>query len=566
MTKTRRVIALLFAMTLLLTSCGQIPTSGPVGQSDSGNPGRDVTTYSFNPESPQEGASAEDIVLGFIRAGTGPSEDYKVAREYLGGDLAAEWNPVAETLVHNGEPSVTPGSEDGEFLVQLELAATIDANGVMTPARVDSTKAVQIRVEQVGEEYRIVEAPDGTIVHANQFQVLFSSQKLYFFDPTYQYLVPDIRWFVNRTGFAAAVVDALLEGPAPYLKSAVFSAFPEGSELSRAAVPVDNGQAMVDFTQEVIADADGKTRRRMHTQLLATLDQITTVQDVVMTTDQREVDLGQVSPGEEESTINPTVGSTQIAVHNGALVYFEGSSAVPIGSMPNITHTDPAHPAMNQRGTSFAFLNGEQTQLFTINESRALGNPLSGENLTWPSFDGAGWAWTVNNTGPSPQVSAFPVEETDGSVRTLNASWLDGKHVSALKISSDGARAAIIAGEQDQNNEVFIAGVIRDSEGIPRGLSDPITLPIEQNVNMVNWVSETQVAVAEVGGEERVTAQILGLDYHTEALRPLLGMTNLSTGTGENTVYAETEEAVYLRVGSSWRAQEAQVRDLNYPG
>ncbi|MFC0581333.1 LpqB family beta-propeller domain-containing protein [Micrococcoides hystricis] len=217
------------------------------------------------------------------------------------------------------------------------------------------------------------------------------------------------------------------------------------------------------------------------------------------------------------------------------------------------------------RGTVFAFLNRERTQLYTINENRSLAAAVTGQELTWPTIDNSGWVWTVSNAASTPLISAVPVHEVDGVTRNVNASWLADRNVLSFKISADGARAAIVASDEDGNN-LYIAGVIRDSEGVPRGLTNPTTLQTEGDVNFVNWASETKVVAADVGGAERVTAEIVGLDGKNEALRPLLGMTNLSTGPGEDSVYAETDETVYLRVGSSWRAQETEVSDLNYPG
>ena len=564
-TKPTMLLALLLTFLLAVTGCGQIPKSGPVGQSDSGQAGREVSAYNFNPDPPSDGASAEEVVRGFLNAGTGPAEDYRVAREYLAPELATEWNPVAQTYTYRGEAKITPGSEEGGYVVQFELDSVIDAHGIMTEMPDDSTRALTYKVAEVEGQQRIVDAPDGTVIQVTQFPVLFSSQKLYFFDPTYKYLVPDVRWFVNRTGIAAAVVGALLNGPAPYLSSAVYSAFPEGTELSRSAIPVEAGTATVDFDPVVFENSSAQTRQRMHQQMLASLNQLTTIQDVVLTADQREVGLGRNETAVQQAERDPTVGSTQIAISNGSLVYFEGREPVPIGGMPNLRHTNPRHPAMDVRGTVFAFLNEGKTQLYTVNEAKGLSAAVSGTNLTWPSIDNSGWVWTVDNARKNPAINAVPIEELDGVTRSVSANWLSGQHVSALKISADGARAAIVAGD-GATNKLYIAGVIRDSEGVPRGLTNPTTLRTEQNVNFVNWASETKVIAAEASPVERVTPEILGLDGKTEALRPLLALTNLSVGQGEDSIYAETEETVYLRVGSSWRVQETTVADLNYPG
>ena len=79
---TRVGAALLALILLLLTSCAQIPRSGPVGKStdeSAGNPNAPV----FFPAAPRPGAGPEAVIEDFYLAGSGYEDDYAVARQYL---------------------------------------------------------------------------------------------------------------------------------------------------------------------------------------------------------------------------------------------------------------------------------------------------------------------------------------------------------------------------------------------------------------------------------------------------------------------------------------------------
>src|SRR5690606_38716562 len=93
---------------------------------------------------------------------------------------------------------------------------------------------------------------------------------LYFFDATYQYLVPDVRWFPKRATAASAIVDQLLAGPSPWLQRVVVSAFPPSTASGAEPVRIESGVATVDLSDEVSATNDTE-RARMRQQLEATL-------------------------------------------------------------------------------------------------------------------------------------------------------------------------------------------------------------------------------------------------------------------------------------------------------
>ena len=257
---TRVGAALLALILLLLTSCAQIPRSGPVGKStdeSAGNPNAPV----FFPAAPRPGAGPEAVIEDFYLAGSGYEDDYAVARQYLTQGSSVTWKPDQRALVFRKATVVATGVEN-VFNYQLDLAYSVDADGVATQLPDGTTENIPVTVTQVDGEWRISDLPDGTAIPEETFKVIYGAFPIYFYDPTFTYAVPDVRWFIRKKT-VKAMTSALLGGPAPYLKGAVVSAFPSGIKLARESVPVVSGAAQVDLTAKDLVEASNEDRLRM---------------------------------------------------------------------------------------------------------------------------------------------------------------------------------------------------------------------------------------------------------------------------------------------------------------
>lgn len=562
-----RWLVMLVLGLLVLSGCARLPQSGPVGTSEPLPGNENQVNYTFTPAGPADEASPEDIIRGFLTAGTGVQDDYATAREFLTEDAAAAWEPDARTLVYTSEPTLVPSATDNVYTVQMEVESVVDERGIMNRMPENTTEAAEFEVTERDGQWRITRAPAGTVLETTQFRALFGSHELYFYDQSYQYAVPDVRWFLNRPGTAADVVAALLDGPAPYLEGAVRTAFQSGSELARPSVPVSGGAAKVDFTRQTLEGTDGLARRRMQQQLELTLGGLSSISSVDLSVDLDPIDLGPAPDAFITARVNPGVGSTQVAVADGQLVYYEGDAAVPVGGLRIDTYQPPALPAMSLDGTRFAFLDPDRSQMRTADTDGSQRFVLEGQDLTRPSFDLFGWVWTVDH-GQGTRVMAIDAGEGgtgEEATREISAEWLGDREVFALRISRDGTRAAIVAGEGGSTH-VYLSGVIRDSEGVPRGLGTPVRLEPTVPVSDVSWLSDQELVVAATSPNEPVEAQVIGFDGSLRTLKPLLGMSGFSTGPGDNPIYAETAEAVHALAGSTWRSQAGVAEDLAFPG
>ena len=46
---------------------------------------------------PEPGATAQEVLAGFVQAGVGSEDDFAVARAYLTEEASAQWDPTARS-------------------------------------------------------------------------------------------------------------------------------------------------------------------------------------------------------------------------------------------------------------------------------------------------------------------------------------------------------------------------------------------------------------------------------------------------------------------------------------
>lgn len=560
------LLAMLLGVALTAAGCASIPRSSPVKQIEAHSEDSESESYSYAADGPADGADARAIVDGFVAAGRSVAEDYAVAREFLTPELSRQWRGDTSTLIYEAV-NVVNGAETNQYTIQLEIIGAVDAQGVRTMYPDHSTRAVDVAVSKVDDQWRISDAPNGVMLEASTFNKIFSAQTLYFYNATYRYLVPDIRWFATGSGTATSMVEALLEGPAPYLENAVVSAFSSAGSLVRSAVPVRDGTATVDLSKATFQDATDQMLLLMDQQLEATLIPLSSVTKVQMLQEETEITLVDQSITIEPAQVDPSTPDTLIGIADKSLVYVKGLSVIPVGGLPDISRYNPREPAMSPIGNRYAFLNGSRKQLWTIGEDGSLDLGLEGESLIQPSMDLAGWTWTADNHDKNPLRAVPDSIAGKGEARTISVPWLEGSSVSSLRISRDGARALIVA-TKDSATTVYVSGVIRDSDGVPRGLSKtPMKIYPDVPVNTAVWESDRSIIVAELSLTEPVLAEQITFQGGSKHLQVLLGMVGIAAGTGkQREVYAESQDQLFSLVGNSWHVLDDYAKDISYPG
>ncbi len=565
--QTRAAAALLALLLLLLTACAQIPRSGPVGKSkdeSAGNPNAPV----FFPAAPRAGASPESVIEDFYQAGSGYEDDYAVARQYLTQASSVKWRPDQRTLVFRSAQVVATGAEN-VFSYELDVAYSVDANGVATPFPEGSKESVLATLAQIDGEWRIAEIPDGTAMPEETFKVIYGAFPIYFYDPSFTYAVPDVRWFIRKKT-VKALTSAVLNGPAPYLQGAVVSAFPSGIRLARESVPVVSGAAQVDLTAKDLAETSNEDRLRMQTQLALTFRSQPDVINVELRANQdlvRVEDNGSVLPPVRDKN----VPARQIAVNNNELIRLENNRVSPLPDIQSVEALAPRAPAESPVSPSVAFLNDVRTTLYSIVPGQPARTLTTRRILSRPSFDRYDWVWAAGPgaAGETQVLAHRPVGVAEGAAVpavTTAPAWLSGRTVKEFRVSRDGARALVIS-ELNGKTRVQVTGIIRSADGTPRDLTVPMTLQTPRNPDQGVWVNDTTVAVMQGSPTDNVTPELISLAAsQPQPLAPWPGLTALSAGNGAEEIFGQSAEGIFQRLGTGWSAQLKGPIDPSFPG
>jgi hypothetical protein len=503
-----------------LAGCVSIPTGGGVTTTEVDVADTDNPLLSI-PAPPAEDAAPAEIVAGFLRAGRGPQADYRVAREYLTDDFRAEWTPGSRTLI-SSTPIEPIALADNTWTVTINATAAVDSRGsygVASPGdAIDLTFGL---VQDDDDQWRISSAPDGTVLPPDRFLSIFTSYELYFFDPSFGHLVPDLRWYRSGPGVANRVVDGLLGGPDELEEGVLFSAFPPDTQREGEAV-VGDGVATVPLSVEA-REGTSTTHRRMRQQLLQTLRTAASVRQVGMTIGGVEL---EVPDGGAPADSSHLVGGDPIGSVDGHLGVLDGGGVSPI---PGIgTSADE----LGARGGSIVSDDRDAIALVIdagVTLVRAGAAPVvidDRADLAVPSLDPLGFTWSVPRDSPV-QLQAIGPDGTPHDVAGMPAA---GRVVS-IDASRDGARL-LIALETADGPQLRVAGVQRDADMVPISLVTLVDLPIGPATLLdAAWVDGVTVVALTGGTLTSVDAYEIG-GQHT-------GLGSLNGGVaivGGNTV------------------------------
>ena len=479
------------ALVLVLAACAGLPTSGQVNPGLSPVDAGSDPEIRFVPNGPQQGASPEDIVNGFIRAGSGPQGEWAIARQFLAPDFAAQWNPRASVIIDRLAHRTPPTEPvDGVSTMQVVPTGLVDASGAYSPQD-EGSVTLSFTLEQVDGEWRISDAPDGVVLFEEEFRSVYDSVSLFYFDRDYSFLVPDERWFPSAN-IATAVATALVDGqPSAWLAGAVVSAFPEDVTVSGAVPSVDDS-AQVELSDAALSL--GQTALgRMQAQLEASL---------------RTADVAAV-----QMTVNGTPLQASAATVRGTLVYSQslvkradgsfgfadgdGVEDVPVSEALASVAVDAVEVAPDlttaaARTTAGVVLRaGVDGELATLDER---------PGLVPPTIDPSGTILTVPAASP-PVVLAHPV---DGPAVAVADAWAGAASISAMRVSRDGTRMAATVVNRGRT-ELWVAGIRRSAEGTDISLGDVRVLAsLDGDAMGLAWLDDTTLGVLVTAGGEMV--------------------------------------------------------------
>ncbi len=540
MRRRTAVVAALGVACLLLTSCGVgIPDSGPVHETSADGSDRGDGSVNIRPLRPGKGASAEEIVTGFIDAMRAtPAITTSVARQYLMPQAAKTWQPTG--MVVYSRIIAPRGNNPSD--VTLVDAVRFDARGAWLGPVPEGDLTVTFPMESEDLELRISEPPPYLMVPQSWFAQRFQQASLYFLDPSARILVPEPVYVPRGPQFVSSLVNGLLQAPPTELGGTEQSYFP--GDLRSLSVPVsESGVAEVDLTSDTVAATMPSPEQvdLMVSQLAWTLRQVPNIKRFRVTIDGRSVQL----PNEPEFSVEhgheyaPYVAgsSTQLfGLQDGLMVGGSPQNLVPVtgpfgqagGSLRSIA---PDLRAEQVAGVSAA---GDTLSVAPVKDNGEQPRELisAGEDLLRPVWDFDGRLWEVDRRSSGAVV--YFLNRRTGAMQPLHVEGISGEDVKRFLVSRDGSRLIAVIREDAENDSIVVSRIRTTGDGqVLSALSaEHITDPENPDgqIRDIAWRSPTSIAVLQPVAHELFqvrTASIDGagpLDSLTVIDEPVLGL------------------------------------------
>lgn len=520
---TRRLLAALCGVLLVVTGCASMPRETDpqvIGSEDT------ATADDVMPNlRPTLGLSANDTVRKFVVSGQ-EATDYREARLYLTKRAAAEWEPSPSVVILQDQfnavpvdPEHQPDDPNKIFIrVRGSKIGTLGADDAFTPGGGMYQTEMLLSRDTKNQQWRIVNPPTEMITTERRFEENYYRIPLYYFAPNSTVPVPDPRYMLAqpREGLPGRIVDTLLQGPSDALATAV-----------------DNPLASAQLDTNVTVDADGAlevpltgvsgestaSRRLMALQLVMSLEAVATNR-IRLLSDGNELVLGH---RDWRFTDVPPVGATMSANLPGLALY--GNQVVrldngePIDGPAGAGNYAVQSAAQSMDGGRIAVVEdlAEGVRLLVGPMGSGLATvDLDAERMTrptWrPSYSGGNASnevWTVVN-GRKVVRAVLTLDGVWQAVQVNDAALEGFGPISALRLSRDGTRAAIVAG-----HKLVMASVTRTSDSVrlraPRILQ-PETLT---DVIDVDWLGQDTLVAATTNPTRPVVS--VSVDGFSEA-------------------------------------------------
>ena len=540
--------------TMVLSGCAGIPSSSQVyyGEEISQDTSTQFVRVIARP--PSLDMNPEEIVRGFLDACADPSDNYEIARQYLDVESADNWNPLTGIEIYDAS-TIEVAEAANSLTVGAAKLGTISDLGRFQVGDPGAEITRSFDLEQnAGGQWRISNLSDGILLSSGDVDRSFRSFPIYFFNTDLTSLITDSLLVpVSNSGAATSLVRSLLDGPSPYLSPVATSAFPVGTTLTYGSVPVLNGVAQVDLSNEILG-ANEVTRRALSAQLVWTLSALANVSSVQISVSGQPLALTNVSslqtvqdwqnfsvlPNPDRKVLN-VIRNEKIFAISDATESLKYTSTTPlIFASPNATDT------------RIATVTADLKSLQVANASDSIFELVAqGEQISKPTWDRDGSIYFSDfGSGVREVASDGTLREVLVDVSTLGTN----DQVKQVAVSSDGVRVAVVLSDGIQ--DVIAVGAIFKTESETRiiGLHR-----IERSIVTIRdiaWSSPTSIAV--LGTDESKSELLFDislLDGKSKLFSTPIGAQQISVD-GTRKIYVSavdgTNQLVYQQSFGSW--------------
>jgi len=460
-----------------VAGCVSVPGGGPVLSYTitQGPDGQSQPYPQVIAQAPRAGWLPEEIVRGFLTASASfGARQQQIAREYLTAKEDRAWTPGWSAIVYSNGPNVqsavysgTSRNRQATVTIGGSVQATLSTSGGYAVPSASSGsapgKSLTFRLQQVGGQWRISQAPPYLLLTSYAFQYDYQLRNLYFFDPTGSFLVPDpvyVPLQATTANLMEGLVNDLIHPPTDWLsRGATNSAFPRRT-TTIGDITLDGGTAAIDFGGGITKGASDSLLQKVSAQLLWTLtgsgQSGPAVQSVEVSVNGKAwsppgSDLNPVQQLHQSRYSPPTGASSQFYYVDGSgnLLASDGPQGKPV----KVSHIGTGYSQIAvspDRQYLAALSNGS---LFI----GRVGGPLvkrDGTGYTSMSWDPGDDLWATSGGQIVMLRGTANPDQTQGKPVAVNVVSSDGISenagpFSALRVAPDGVRVAIIGGAAD---------------------------------------------------------------------------------------------------------------------
>jgi hypothetical protein len=360
-----------------------------------------------------------------------------------------------------------------------------------------------------------------------------------------------------------------------YLRGAVRTEVPQGTRLAVDAVTLDSGTAKVDLTANGLGSNPAQ-RQGMAAQFLATVQQAPGVQRVRLQQEGTDIQMpgGETTvsslaalgfPTPAEPAVKPVLRSGSTLVRLDPEQVSDPDSKAPQSGEPTLPAlpTGWAYLAMSRTGGELAAVGGDRAQLSRWRGKNQVLVPNVGTGLTTPTYDRQDVLWVGGLAGATARIwavntAADPADVIKSTPRRVEVGWLGGRVVTAVRLSPDGQRIAVLSTDRKGGEpRLDVAGVVRQPNGLPTSLGDPLTLaPSLTLMRDLVWTDDTTMAVlARKSSSQVVRPWFVPLGGPITAGPEIAGAEAITTVNGERGLVVVTDkDEVLIRAGNRWQS------------
>lgn len=496
---------LCMALALLIGGCASIPSETQPQRADlqGGNASPGIAE-------PPRNEDALGIVRGFIDSNGDPTQQRASARGYLAKAVQTTWNlttPPAPAMIIDDTFSTTYGDDlsgnPNEVVVNLNagLVGTLNTDGAFVPpaaARI-SDFPLSLTVKRGSDgQWRITNPPAGLVLTQTDFAHYYRPVSVYFFDQSWDVLVPDQRYVLSDPiGLPGRIVQSLLDGPSASLTDAVQDAIPPGASLKTNVTEQSDGQIAVNLN--INPDQPSNTKQLMIAQFVRSLQNygsgVAVLSDGVPLvpghTSWHFADLPSYVP-----YVGPTAAS--MVVSHGRILNL--SNGQPIAGPAGNGAYDVVTAAQSMDGQELATVvksdaGGAELRIGPLKGAESAVKDLTGQTFTRPTWepgDAAGdpsrALWTVVD-GAVERVASTP--QGGWAASPVDASELTQYGpITDLRLSGDGVRVAVAAGGH------LLVGAVVTIQGSVSIKEVQEIQPTLTGVDLVDWLRQDQLVVS----------------------------------------------------------------------